>query len=104
MNLTVEHSRRADVQRLDRLARLFDSAFVLPGTNIRFGVEAVMRLVLYYNLRSAVLERRGDAIRFNPTLLDFAGQYRYEPRRRSAITSGVNRGWDTEFSHSMSNQ
>lgn len=45
MNLTVEHSRRADVQRLDRLARLFDSAFVLPGTNIRFGIEAVMRLV-----------------------------------------------------------
>lgn len=45
MNLTVEHSRHADVQRLDRLARLFDSAFVLPGTNICFGVEAVMRLV-----------------------------------------------------------
>jgi hypothetical protein len=27
------------------LARLFDTAFVLPGTNVRFGVEAVMRLV-----------------------------------------------------------
>lgn len=45
MNLTVEHARLADLQRLDRLARLFDTAFVLPGTNIRFGVEAVMRLV-----------------------------------------------------------
>jgi hypothetical protein len=40
----------------------------------------VPRVILYDNLRSAVLERRGDAIRFNPTLLDFAGHYRYEPR------------------------
>jgi hypothetical protein len=35
---------------------------------------------LYDNLRSAVLERQGEAIRFNPALLDFAGHYRYEPR------------------------
>jgi transposase len=42
--------------------------------------NAVPRVILYDNLRSAVLERRGDAIRFNPTLLDFAGHYRYEPR------------------------
>jgi hypothetical protein len=26
------------------------------------------------------LERQGDAIRFHPTLLEFAGHYRYEPR------------------------
>jgi hypothetical protein len=38
-------SKRAAVARLDALARLFDTAFVVPGTNIRFGVEAVMRLV-----------------------------------------------------------
>jgi hypothetical protein len=37
--------KRAAVARLDALAKLFDTAFVLPGTNIRFGVEAVMRLV-----------------------------------------------------------
>jgi hypothetical protein len=40
-----DHSKRAAVARLDALARLFDTAFILPGTNIRFGVEAVMRLV-----------------------------------------------------------
>ncbi len=40
----------------------------------------VPRVCLYDNLRSAVLERRGEAIRFNPTLLDFAAHYRYEPR------------------------
>ena len=36
--------------------------------------------LLYDNLKSAVLERRGDAICFHPTLLGFAGHYRYEPR------------------------
>jgi len=38
-------SRRAGVERLDRLSRLFDVAFAVPGTNIRFGVEAILRLV-----------------------------------------------------------
>jgi transposase len=38
------------------------------------------RVCLYDNLRSAVLERHGDAIRFHPTLLSFAAHYRFEPR------------------------
>jgi hypothetical protein len=38
-------SRRAALARIDALAKLFDTAFVLPGTQIRFGVEAIMRLV-----------------------------------------------------------
>ncbi len=38
------------------------------------------RILLYDNLKSAVLERQGDAIRFHPTLLEFAGHYRFEPR------------------------
>ena len=42
--------------------------------------KGVPRVLLYDNLKSAVLERQGDAIRFHPTLLDFAGHYRYEPR------------------------
>jgi hypothetical protein len=40
----------------------------------------VPRTLLYDNLKSAVLERRGEAIRFNPTLLAFAGHYRFDPR------------------------
>jgi hypothetical protein len=36
------HSERLD--RLDRLSRLLDTAFALPGTKIRFGVEAILRL------------------------------------------------------------
>jgi uncharacterized protein DUF4112 len=38
-------TRQAALARLDRLAQLFDTAFLVPGTNIRFGVEAIMRLV-----------------------------------------------------------
>lgn len=38
------------------------------------------RVNLYDNLKSVVLERRGDAIRFNPTILEFAAHYHYEPR------------------------
>jgi hypothetical protein len=42
---TNPESRREALARLDRLARVFDTAFVVPGTKIRFGIEAVMRLV-----------------------------------------------------------
>jgi hypothetical protein len=49
------------------------------------------RVLLYDNLKSAVLERQGDAIRFHPTLLDFAGHYRYEPRP-VAVARGNEKG------------
>ncbi|MFZ2651349.1 MAG: IS21 family transposase, partial [Burkholderiaceae bacterium] len=49
------------------------------------------RVVLYDNLKSAVLERRGDAIRFNPVLLEFAGHHRYEPRP-VAVARGNEKG------------
>ncbi len=49
------------------------------------------RVLLYDNLKSAVLERQGDAIRFNPALLAFAGHYRYEPRP-VAVARGNEKG------------
>jgi transposase len=49
------------------------------------------RVLLYDNLKSAVLERVGDAIRFHPTLLSFAGHYRYEPRP-VAVARGNEKG------------
>lgn len=42
--------------------------------------NAVPRVILYDNLKSAVLERAGDAIRFHPTMLALASHYRFEPR------------------------
>jgi len=53
--------------------------------------RGIPRVVLYDNLKSAVLERHGDAIRFHPTLLEFAGHYRYEPRP-VAIARGNEKG------------
>jgi transposase len=49
------------------------------------------RVVLYDNLKSAVLERQGDAIRFNPELLALAGHYRFEPRP-VAVARGNQKG------------
>lgn len=49
------------------------------------------RVNLYDNLKSAVLERQGGAIRFHPTLLDFAGHYRFEPRP-VAVARGNEKG------------
>jgi hypothetical protein len=51
----------------------------------------VPRIALYDNLKSAVLERQGAVIRFNPTLLALAGHYRFEPRP-VAVARGNEKG------------
>ena len=40
-----DQSRAAALDRLDMLATVFDTAVLIPGTNIRFGAEAVLRLI-----------------------------------------------------------
>lgn len=56
----------------------------------------VPRCLLYDNLKSAVLERFGQAIRFNPTIIDLAQHYTFEPRpvapRRGNQKGRVERG------------
>jgi transposase len=42
--------------------------------------SGVARTLVYDNLRSAVLERQGSAIRFHPRLLELAGHYHFAPR------------------------
>jgi uncharacterized protein DUF4112 len=37
--------RESALARLDALSRLLDVAFAIPGTNVRFGIEAILRLV-----------------------------------------------------------
>jgi transposase len=46
----------------------------------------VPRVLLYDCLKSAVLEQRGDANRFHPTLLRFAGDFRYVSRSLAIAT------------------
>ena len=38
------------------------------------------RVILYDNLKSAVLERRGSQIHFNPHLIEFSAHYHFAPR------------------------
>lgn len=59
-------------QRIENFLRGHEAAFNAFG--------GVPRVVLYDNLKSCVLERQGDAIRFNPRMLAFAAHYRYEAR------------------------
>jgi transposase len=42
--------------------------------------NGVPKICLFDNMRTAVLERNGSAIRFHPTLLDLASHYHFEPR------------------------
>ena len=68
------------------------TANFLRGHEAAFNTwNGVPRVCLYDNLKSATLERRGDAIRFNPTLLEFAALYRYEPRP-VAVARGNEKG------------
>ena len=63
----------------------------LRGHVAAFEAWGVPRVALYDNLKSAVLERQGHAIRFNPTLLALAGHYRFEPRP-VAVARGNEKG------------
>jgi hypothetical protein len=51
----------------------------------------VPRSILYDNLKSAVIERIGDAVRLNPQLIEFARHYGYEPRA-VAVARGNEKG------------
>jgi hypothetical protein len=69
--------------RMDSFLRGHVQAFAAYG--------GVTRVILYDNLKSAVLERVGDAIRFNPELLAFAGHHCFEPRP-VAVARGNEKG------------
>ena len=53
--------------------------------------QGCARVLLYDNLKSAVIERTGEAIRFNPVLLAFASHHRFEPRP-VAVARGNEKG------------
>lgn len=54
-------------------------------------VNGVARTVLYDNLKSAVIERQGVAVRFHPVLLDFASHYGFLPKA-AAVGRGNEKG------------
>lgn len=58
-------------QTIESFMRCHEAAFEFFG--------GVPRTLLYDNLKSVVLERDGDIIRFNPRFLGFAGHYHFNP-------------------------
>ena len=70
-------------QRMESFLRGHVAAFDAWG--------ALPRVLLYDNLKSAVIERREDAIRFHPTLLALSAHYRFEPRP-VAVARGNEKG------------
>lgn len=58
--------------------------------------KAVPRVLLYDNLKSAVLERIGEAIRFHPTLLELAAHYHFQPHP-VAVARGNEKGLDSYY-------
>lgn len=86
--MVLSYSRRIFLRfslnaRMDSFLRGHVLAFAAFG--------GVPRVLLYDNLKSAVLERVGDAIRFHPDLLAFAAAHRYEPRP-VAVARGNEKG------------
>jgi len=70
-------------QRMENFLRGHVAAFDAWGS--------LPRVLLYDNLKSAVLERRGDAIRFHSTLLELSAHYHFEPRP-VAVARGNEKG------------
>jgi len=94
-----QHKLMAFVMVLSYSRRIFlrfylnaQMANFLRGHQAAFAAwNGLTRVCLYDNLKSAVLERQGEAIRFHPTLLEFAGHYRFEPRP-VAVARGNEKG------------
>lgn len=75
--MVLSYSRAIDAlftldQTLESFLRGHVAAFQTAG--------GIARTVVYDNLKTAVLERQGSAIRFHPRLLELAGHYHFAPR------------------------
>ena len=75
--MVLSYSRAIDAlftldQTLESFLRGHVAAFQTTG--------GIARTLVYDNLKSAVLERQGSAIRFHPRLLELAGHYHFAPR------------------------
>ena len=75
--LTLSHSRGL------ALEFFFDQSlenFLRGHVRAFDALDGVPRVLLYDNLRSAVLARRGEMVQFHPRLLELCAHYHFEPR------------------------
>ena len=74
--MVLSHSRALYLEfTFDQTLASFLSAHVRAFADL-----GVARILLYDNLRTAVLERRGNAIHMHPRLLELASHYHFQPR------------------------
>lgn len=66
-------------------------SFMRGHVNAFAALGGVPRILLYDNLKAVVLERLGDAVRFQPRLLELAGHYHFQPRP-CAVARGNEKG------------
>ncbi|CAN93562.1 transposase [Sorangium cellulosum So ce56] len=86
--MVLSYSRRIFLRFFPSAAMPF---FVRGHVEAFADMDGVPRVLLYDNLKSAVVERHGDAIRFHPMLLELSGHYRFEPRP-VAVARGNEKG------------
>jgi len=66
-------------------------ASFLQGHVEAFSALGIARVLLYDNLKSAVLHRHGTAVEYHPELLSISAHYRFEPRA-VAVARGNEKG------------
>ncbi|WP_438032199.1 IS21 family transposase [Sorangium sp. So ce204] len=86
--MVLSYSRRIFLRFFPSAAMPF---FVRGHVEAFADIDGVPRVLLYDNLKSAVVERHGDAIRFHPMLLALSAHYRFEPRP-VAVARGNEKG------------
>jgi hypothetical protein len=58
-------------------------------------------VILYDNLKSAVLERRGNQIHFHPRLIELSAHYHFVPRPCQVRAGNQERRYNTSFPSSL---
>lgn len=73
-----------DLQRVERLARMLDSRFAIPGTRVRFGLDSLIGL----------LPGVGDTVMLIPSLWIIAVAHRHGVPTTTLLKMGWNAGVD----------
>ncbi len=76
--------RLADLRRVERMARLLDTRYTLPGTRIRFGLDSVVGLIPGF----------GDTVMLLPSFWMLAVAWKHGVPTSTLARMGANAGVD----------
>jgi hypothetical protein len=81
---TTADERLADLRRVERMARLLDTRYTLPGTRIRFGLDSVIGLI----------PGVGDTVMLLPSFWMLAVAWKHGVPASTLARMGANAGVD----------